>query len=86
MQFSYALQCGHGLDVVVIQSVSRVKSHSGFLDSVPRVRELLQERDHFWRFGISPVLMKGMRVRSSMNFADGESHFGGGINLLRAHR
>ena len=29
------------------------------------------------------MLMEGVRVRPGMNFADGESHFGGGINLLR---
>ena len=83
MQFTDAGQGGHRLDVVVIQRVSSVESHPAAWNLLPRVRELLQERCDFGCFGISAMLMEGVGVRSGVDFADGEAHFGGGVNLFR---
>ena len=81
MQFAYTFQRGHGLNVVVIQSVPSVETHSGGLNTFSGIRELLQERCDLGRFGISAMLVESMGVRSGVDLADGESHFSGGINL-----
>ena len=47
VQFTDAWQGGHRLDVVVIERMPSVESHSRVLNLMSRIRDLLQERYNF---------------------------------------